>query len=84
MRWKFVVPAALLAILIVAQPTGGTAGRASKRAIAVIIGVAASLLIVQVVHTQAVFTILTAVAVALAAYQSSRTGRRVVLPQKPA
>ncbi|MEI8332289.1 MAG: FUSC family protein [Chloroflexota bacterium] len=64
---------AVLAILIVAQPTGGTAGRASKRAIAVIIGVAASLLIVQVVHTQAVFTILTAVAVALAAYQATST-----------
>jgi hypothetical protein len=64
---------AVLAILIVAQPIAGTRGRASKRALAVIIGVAASLLIVQVVHTQAVFTILTALAVALAAYQATST-----------
>jgi hypothetical protein len=64
---------AVLAILIVAQPTAGTVGRASKRALAVIIGVVASILIVQVVHTPAALTLLTAVAVALAAYQATST-----------
>jgi hypothetical protein len=64
---------AVLAILIVAQPTAGTVGRASKRALAVVVGVVASILIVQVVHAPAALTVLTAAAVALAAYQATST-----------
>jgi hypothetical protein len=63
----------VLAILIVAQPASGTSGRAAKRATAVVVGVLVSMVIIRVVHTQEAFTILTAVAVALAAYQATST-----------
>ncbi len=69
---------AVLAIFIVGQPVAGTRGRATKRATAVIIGVAASLVIVQFVHTQAGYTIIVALCVACAAYQATSTRRYLI------
>jgi len=69
---------AVLAIFIVGQPTSGTRTRAAKRATAVIIGVAASLVIVQFVHTQAGYTVITALCVACAAYQATSTRRYLI------
>jgi hypothetical protein len=69
---------AVLAIFIVGQPTSGTATRATKRATAVIVGVAASLVIAQLVHTQAGYTIIVALAVACAAYQATSSRRYLI------
>jgi uncharacterized membrane protein YccC len=69
---------AVLAIFIVGQPTSGTATRAARRATAVILGVAASLVIVQLVHTQAAYTVIVAIAVACAAYQATSARRYLI------